>query len=124
MELFVLLICFFVSTSTQYQCGIPVSNFVALTSRVYNGELARDGQWPWAAALHFKSGRRSEFFCSGTLVNAQFVLTGEWFKKVSFFKDTSLSVVLTWKAWKFCSEEIKSHGFYLKNCLSWLIHFH
>ena len=78
VKLFTLLISFAVSINSQNQCG-----FAGIQPRVsedisYKVKLAEEGQWPWAVALNIKNGNQRQYFCSGTLISDQHVITGEF----------------------------------------------
>jgi secreted trypsin-like serine protease len=77
IKLFILIISFAATTISQNQCGISDFRFVGSDSLAFNGRLAEDGQWPWAAALYYKDGNSRRYYCSGTLIDSQHVLTGE-----------------------------------------------
>ncbi|XP_052249271.1 uncharacterized protein LOC127857034 [Dreissena polymorpha] len=49
-------------------CG---KRMVYLNRFIVNGENAEPGTWPWQAALYFGN----QYFCGGTLINREFVLT-------------------------------------------------
>ncbi|KAL7013544.1 hypothetical protein ACKWTF_015456 [Chironomus riparius] len=75
VKLFTLLISFIVSINSQNQCGIPG---IQPRVEVYlnnKDKVADDGQWPWAAALYLKNENQRQYFCSGTLISDQYVLT-------------------------------------------------
>ncbi|XP_069957157.1 CLIP domain-containing serine protease B9 [Cherax quadricarinatus] len=57
--------------STTFQCGIPR----VPTFRVVGGEESRRGQWPWMAAIWLHGPKKTEFWCGGSLVSRQYVLT-------------------------------------------------
>ncbi|CAG9811250.1 unnamed protein product [Chironomus riparius] len=78
MKLFIFLISFSVSLATQDQCGISIVNSGGPTGLIFNGELAEDSQWPWAAAVYLKYGEKRNFLCSGTLISGQSVLTDQF----------------------------------------------
>jgi secreted trypsin-like serine protease len=78
---FIFLLSLFVSVNSQDQCGISDTNSARPSGLIFNGELAQDGQWPWAAALYLIDGKYRNYFCSGTLIGDRFVLTGECFLK-------------------------------------------
>ena len=77
IKLFTLFISLAVSVNSQNKCGISQFKFVGSDGLAFNGRLAQDGQWPWTAALYLKNGNSRKYYCSGTLISAQYVLTGE-----------------------------------------------
>ncbi|XP_070504895.1 uncharacterized protein [Chironomus tepperi] len=74
-KLFVYLINLFVLVNSQDQCGISGIDSAGPTGLIYNGESAKDTQWPWAVALYLNDGKYRNYFCSGTLISDQFILT-------------------------------------------------
>ncbi|XP_052762572.1 uncharacterized protein LOC128205159 isoform X2 [Mya arenaria] len=52
----------------QQCCG---KRMVPMSPYIVNGEKAKPGAWPWHAALYFGN----QYFCGGTLINHEFVLT-------------------------------------------------
>lgn len=52
------------------RCGIN-----GLTDRIIDGAPAPLRAWPWMAILRGNTGRRSSWFCGGTLISDRFVLT-------------------------------------------------
>lgn len=77
IKLFTLVATLVVSANSKNQCGIAGTKFVGSDGLAFNGKLAEDGQWPWAAALYLKNRNSRTYYCSGTLIDEQYVLTGE-----------------------------------------------
>lgn len=78
IKLFALLISLAVSVNSQLQCGISEVKSESLKVFDDKGQLSKDGQWPWAAALYLKTENQRQYFCSGTLISDQYVLTGKF----------------------------------------------
>lgn len=78
MKLFAFLISVFLPIKSEEQCGITEINSGGPSGLIFNGQLAQDEQWPWAAALYLDDGEERIFFCSGTLISSQSVLTGKY----------------------------------------------
>lgn len=67
----------FQSTKSSFQqnslqCGVKNS---ASRNANFGGNVAKQGTWPWHAALYYKNGPSLEYICGGTLISSQFVLT-------------------------------------------------
>lgn len=50
------------------------AKFYYTGSRIIGGDLARAGQFPWMAAI-YKTTSDGRYFCAGTLIAAQWVMT-------------------------------------------------
>jgi len=53
------------------QCG----QVLASSFRVVGGDLSMPGKWPWMTAIYLHGPKGTEFWCGGTLINENFVLT-------------------------------------------------
>lgn len=54
-------------------CGVSSKKDVAL---IINGEEFAKGTWPWMVAMFKKTNAKEEFFCGGTMVSTDKVITG------------------------------------------------
>lgn len=63
-------ICVFKSVVSE-KCGVRKT----LVATLYNGDEAEKGEFPWMVAFIHKS--KGNFFCAGSLISAQHVLSGE-----------------------------------------------
>lgn len=71
----VVLFCFasdISSASKDLECGFGRSEFVGY---IVGGEPSTRGAWPWLVALIHTEN--DQFFCSGSLISAKHVLSGE-----------------------------------------------
>ncbi|XP_071948174.1 complement factor B-like [Antedon mediterranea] len=56
-------------------CGIGGSNVKSL-GRIFGGNDANDGAWPWQVAFYEETGiNNQDFFCGGTLISDEWILT-------------------------------------------------
>lgn len=55
---------------------IPCGNVSYSTGFVIGGTTAKRGQWPFLVSLHHV--RESNFFCGGSIITSQHVLTGTY----------------------------------------------
>ncbi|KAG7171000.1 Proclotting enzyme-like 6 [Homarus americanus] len=53
------------------ECGVPKIP----TFRVVGGVESRRGQWPWMASVWLHGPKKTEFWCGGSLVSSQYILT-------------------------------------------------
>lgn len=67
------LICFVISTAVEGQCGIKRSFGIA--NRVFGGDKLANVEFPWLVAMHHRKAR--SFFCAGSLITANHVLSGK-----------------------------------------------
>lgn len=63
----------FLSTSLLYKKAIY--NSKASTPKIYGGIDAQEGRWPFIAALIQSDDPKKNFFCAGTIIDPQWVLT-------------------------------------------------
>lgn len=54
------------------QCGTVATKPVALVS---HGSQTEEGKWPWHAALYYPNGALFEYYCGGTLISLNHILT-------------------------------------------------
>lgn len=54
------------------ECGIRPAYFKTAT-RVVGGDEVKPGTWPWMVSLH--GGVAKKFFCGGTIIHPQWILT-------------------------------------------------
>lgn len=69
------------------ECGVRK----AFQATIVNGEAAEKGEFPWMVAFIHKLKNR--FFCAGSLISKQHVLSGKFtnsFKKITTFADSML----------------------------------
>lgn len=74
MSLSALIICLLISINLiiiegQNTCGISGTP----SGLVVNGTVSQRGAWPWTASIHKIEG--DQFFCGGTLIATNIVLT-------------------------------------------------
>ncbi|XP_047477044.1 proclotting enzyme-like [Penaeus chinensis] len=55
----------------NFECGQPKIP----TFRVVGGDESRRGQWPWVAAVWLHGPKKTVFWCGGSLISKQYVLT-------------------------------------------------
>ena len=53
------------------RCGQVFSS----SFRVVGGDLSQPGSWPWMTAIYLHGPKGSEFWCGGTLINEDTILT-------------------------------------------------
>lgn len=63
------LFCVFLKVDANSSCGTSGYS----TGFVINGTQSRQGEWPWLVALFLAES--NEFFCGGTLLSENMVLT-------------------------------------------------
>jgi hypothetical protein len=55
-------------------CGVQA------TVRIFGGKKVDVPFHPWSVLLKMSNNERSGYYCGGTLINAQYVVTGEFIK--------------------------------------------
>jgi trypsin len=59
--------------AAEFSCTVPTTN--TRQYRILGGHPTDAGHWPFIIALFYRVGNTDEFFCAGSLVNDQWVLT-------------------------------------------------
>lgn len=62
-------------TQTPPQNNFPCGQIQSPELRVVGGDSSTPGQWPWMVAIYLHGNGRKEFWCGGTLISPQHVLT-------------------------------------------------
>lgn len=62
--------------SAAIECGV-ISGGNEQQPLIYSGQNYNRGEWPWLVAIYKRKDGSLHFICSGTLVSARHVVTGE-----------------------------------------------
>ncbi|XP_031631948.1 serine protease persephone-like isoform X2 [Contarinia nasturtii] len=63
-----------ITSKTKYTCDLIRGNQL-IDERILEGDIAKNGEFPWMAALGYNSNYKISFGCGGTIISEHYVMT-------------------------------------------------